>query len=247
MRRLDGLTVLVVDDDGDTRETVKLMLAGRGATVTTAASAAEARERIRLCKPHAVVSDVRMPREDGLALVRSQRSMSSDASDVAFVALSSYASPNERRRAREAGFNVFLSKPANAEAMAQGVAKALSSTSRVGAVKRRTSDTPPAAAAALVPDVDAAYPSFCRELGERTSTTERALPLASFRFRRLTEGSVVVELPGGRIIATFDRIPLEGRDQWRTEGAVGGLTPAEAHRVFAEWTRAGRRCTDGAS
>ena len=68
--RLDGLKVLVVDDDPDAREVVRRLLSGYRATVTTASSAAEALTSLDLQPPDILISDIGMPGEDGYALIR---------------------------------------------------------------------------------------------------------------------------------------------------------------------------------
>jgi signal transduction histidine kinase len=71
--QLAGLRILVVDDDVETRELLSRSLGELGATVVGAASAAEARLEVSRQRPDAIVSDIGMPGEDGLAFVRSHR------------------------------------------------------------------------------------------------------------------------------------------------------------------------------
>src|SRR5947199_1972449 len=67
---LNGVHVLVVDDDADARELVRLVLAGYGADVQTAASADEALAQIERDLPDVLVSDIGLPTEDGYSLIR---------------------------------------------------------------------------------------------------------------------------------------------------------------------------------
>jgi signal transduction histidine kinase/ActR/RegA family two-component response regulator len=111
---LDGIRVLVVEDHAVTREALELSLRAHGAVVLTAASAAEARETLVRERPHVVVSDVGMPREDGYTFVRKLRESESKAPGRArlpAIALTAYASPNDRALAIAAGFDSHFAKP----------------------------------------------------------------------------------------------------------------------------------------
>jgi signal transduction histidine kinase/CheY-like chemotaxis protein len=110
---LTGTHVLVVDDQDDARSLLEAMLQAAGATVTTAASAKEARQIIASERPHVLVSDIGMPGEDGYALIRSIR----DADDATHVdrlpsiAVTAYAREDDRLRAIHAGYDRHVTKP----------------------------------------------------------------------------------------------------------------------------------------
>jgi PAS domain S-box-containing protein len=106
---LEGLGVLVVDDDAETRESLALLLKFRGALVSDAASVEEALERCARQPPDVVVTDISMPEQDGYALV--DRLRAGGARRPIVVALTGYASPSDRARAVEAGFDAHVSKP----------------------------------------------------------------------------------------------------------------------------------------
>ncbi|MFN2571813.1 MAG: ATP-binding protein [Gemmatimonadales bacterium] len=109
---LNGMRVLVVDDDRDTREPLVEMLSGAGAVVRAAGSAAEAMEMFEEFRPHVVVSDIGMPHEDGLSLMRSIRALGSErGGDVRALALTAMAAVKDREEALAAGFNMHLAKP----------------------------------------------------------------------------------------------------------------------------------------
>jgi CheY-like chemotaxis protein/two-component sensor histidine kinase len=110
--RLDGLAVVVVDDEPDARELVAAMLTAAGARVTVAASAAEALEAIARSAPDVLVSDVGMPGEDGYDLIRKVRAAGAPLARLPAVALTAYASGEDARRAVLAGFHTHLPKPA---------------------------------------------------------------------------------------------------------------------------------------
>ena len=109
---LDGLRVLVVDDEGDVRELVATILRQSGAAVTAVRSAAEALEAFATTMPNILVSDIEMPGEDGYSLIRKLRAGAiPQARNVPAIALSAYAGPGDRMRALDAGFQLHISKP----------------------------------------------------------------------------------------------------------------------------------------
>ena len=109
---LDGIRILVVDDDADAREPIERILTRARAAVVTANSAAEARAILRRERFDLLVSDVGMPVEDGCELIRSIRALpSSEGGDVQAVALTAYARPEDRQRALRAGFQMHIAKP----------------------------------------------------------------------------------------------------------------------------------------
>ena len=109
---LRGLSVLVVDDNADDREFVRTSLEHFGAVVRTAASAHEARERFRSDRPDVVVSDLMMPNEDGLELIRQIRAMDERSGhSTPAAALSGLARTEDRRRALNAGYQMHVTKP----------------------------------------------------------------------------------------------------------------------------------------
>ena len=110
--RLDDIRVLVVDDDVDGRALTSLLLTQAGAIVTTAATVREALEMIESERPDALVSDLRLPDEDGYAFIRQIRQ--SEAEHGGFlpaVALTGYARTEDRTRALAAGFQAHVTKP----------------------------------------------------------------------------------------------------------------------------------------
>jgi CheY-like chemotaxis protein len=111
MARLDGIRVLVVDDEPDAREVLGTILGAAGATVELAGSAKAALESLASFAPDVLVSDVGMPGEDGYALIRRVRESASRFARVPAVALTAYASPEDARQAVLAGFDTHLAKP----------------------------------------------------------------------------------------------------------------------------------------
>jgi len=109
---LAGRRILVVDDEEDGREMLKLLLEEHGARVTTAASTAEALRLLATERPELLVSDIGMPGEDGYALISRVRALpASQGGQVAAVALTAYARVEDRTRALSTGFDMHVSKP----------------------------------------------------------------------------------------------------------------------------------------
>jgi CheY-like chemotaxis protein len=127
---LDGVRVLVVDDDTDTREFLTFMLEQYGAEAIAAASAQEAFERIPQVRPDVLVSDIGMPFEDGYSLLSKVRGLdATQGGETPAVALTAYAREEDRTQALSAGFQMHLAKPVEPEELANVVAKLATRTS----------------------------------------------------------------------------------------------------------------------
>jgi CheY-like chemotaxis protein len=120
---LDGITVLIVDDDGDTRALLRTMLEGCGATVRAAGSAREALSAISSATPDVLICDIGMPGQDGYELIRQVRQLpGTPRGPIPAVALTAYARREDAGRAIEAGYQLHLAKPVDPLALAQVVA-----------------------------------------------------------------------------------------------------------------------------
>jgi CheY-like chemotaxis protein len=108
---LEGLRVLAVDDDPDTLDVVAELLTLRGAFVVPAPSAAAALEALERFHPDVLVSDIGMPERDGYDLIRDIRGLGCSSEELPAVAVTAFTSPEDRRRALAAGFQVHLAKP----------------------------------------------------------------------------------------------------------------------------------------
>jgi CheY-like chemotaxis protein len=109
---LEGLHVLLVEDDQDTRELVKTILERCGAGVTAVASADEALTTLERKKPDVLISDIGMPGRNGYEFIKEIRALKPERGGrVPAVALTAYAGAKDRRRALLAGFQVHLAKP----------------------------------------------------------------------------------------------------------------------------------------
>ena len=126
--RLDGLKVLVVDDERDTRELLKIGLGHCGAIVTAVGSTQEALAAIERERPDLLISDIGMPEEDGYDLIRRVRALPSDSGGrIPAIALTAYARTEDRMRALRTGYQMHVAKPVE---LAELVAVAASLTQR---------------------------------------------------------------------------------------------------------------------
>jgi len=121
---LQGVSVLLVDDDADSREVEALVMAGYGAEVRGARSVDEACTLLRKQVPDVLVADLSMPEKDGFDLIRRIR-QDEDACVRALpaIALSALASAEDRTRAIVSGFDLHLSKPVEPPALVEAVAR----------------------------------------------------------------------------------------------------------------------------
>jgi CheY-like chemotaxis protein len=108
---LAGLRVLAVDDDPDSLELMAELFSMRGAEVRTVTSAAAALTVLEAFEPDVLVSDISMPGRDGYDLIRDVRNLGRSAEDLPAVAVTALASPEDRRRALAAGYQVHMPKP----------------------------------------------------------------------------------------------------------------------------------------
>ena len=112
---LDGVAVLLVDDDADFADAVRSALASRGADVRVAGSAPAALVEVDRSTPDVIVSDIGMQSEDGYALAAAVRAREDGARDVPMIALTAYATVEDRIRIFSAGFQAHLAKPIDPE------------------------------------------------------------------------------------------------------------------------------------
>ena len=109
---LNGIRLLLVEDNDDSREMLKVMFQQYAVDVTAVASAAEALEAIKQIKPDILISDVGLPGEDGYALIRKIRQLPPEQGGlVPAIALTGYASLQDRARAFEVGYQEHTAKP----------------------------------------------------------------------------------------------------------------------------------------
>jgi CheY-like chemotaxis protein len=109
---LDGVRVLVADDDREGVGLVEAILARAGAEVRTCLAAPEALDLLRRWRPDVLVSDIEMPGEDGYSLIRKVRALSAaEGGKTPAIALTAYGRAQDRQRTLAAGYSMHVPKP----------------------------------------------------------------------------------------------------------------------------------------
>ena len=130
LQLLQGIKVLVVDDEYDSRELLAMILTRCGSDVRCSDSAANAIEAFNEWHPDLLVSDIGMPFEDGYSLIQKVRSLDSTyARRVPAVALTAYATDEDRMQALSAGFQMHVAKPIEPESFVTSLASVLANGS----------------------------------------------------------------------------------------------------------------------
>jgi CheY-like chemotaxis protein len=114
--RLDGICVLLIDDDPQVRDALGLLLKRLGTRLLFAGSADEARSILGEQRPDVILCDIGMPHEDGFSFLRKLRA--SEQRKIPAVALTAYAAAADRRRSAEVGFDAHVAKPVELRSLA---------------------------------------------------------------------------------------------------------------------------------
>jgi len=118
-RGIEGVRVLLVEDDADTREAYVAMLGHLGAVVRGEASAADAMAALEEFSPQVILSDAAMPGEDGFGFIEKvRRRRPEQGGQVPAAAITALASDEHRQRALQAGFQMHVAKPIDAARLA---------------------------------------------------------------------------------------------------------------------------------
>jgi len=129
MHMLTGLSntrILVVDDDADTCDLLKLVLERAGAEVVPAGSVDAAVDLFRHAPPHVIVSDIRLRSSDGFELMKAIRENNKEYRGYTpAVAVTGFSSPGDKERALAAGFNAYVVKPFDPEEIVQTIERVL--------------------------------------------------------------------------------------------------------------------------
>jgi PAS domain S-box-containing protein len=120
---LEGLRVLLVEDEPDSREMLVVVLTQCGAEVRAVSNAADALSQLESWRPDVLISDIEMPGEDGYTLIRKVRNLPPDrGGKIPAAALTAYARAEDRMRALLAGFHLHVPKPVEPAELAAVVA-----------------------------------------------------------------------------------------------------------------------------
>lgn len=123
---LNGVKVLVVDDEADSRDLLMTILQQCGSDVRCTESAAAAMQTFHEWNPDLLVSDIGMPNEDGYSLIRKLRELGSDRGrEIPAMALTAYATDEDRLQALSAGFQIHIAKPIEPENFVASLASIL--------------------------------------------------------------------------------------------------------------------------
>ena len=121
---LEGVRVLIVDDDADTRNILHWMVTQAGAATEVVASGADALTALREANHDLLLSDIAMPGLDGHQLIRHVRAMPDGrVQQIPAIALTAFASKDDAARARAAGFDTHLAKPVDPAELVQAIAR----------------------------------------------------------------------------------------------------------------------------
>jgi signal transduction histidine kinase/integral membrane sensor domain MASE1/CheY-like chemotaxis protein len=118
---LNGLRVLLVEDEPDAREFILLTLQVSGATVQAVDTAQRALSEFHSFNPHVLVSDVGLPVESGYDLIRKVRALPDNFSRIPALALTAFASEKDRKQALAAGFQIHLAKPVDPDLLIDAI------------------------------------------------------------------------------------------------------------------------------
>lgn len=128
-KQIGNLRVLVVDDDKDSRDLLLFYLEQLGAKVKQVANAKAAIEELTLFKPEIILSDIFMPKENGLWLINQLRTLEKTSHNhLPAIAITAAAQTNDREKILAAGYDGYLSKPFLLENLATLIAKLVNST-----------------------------------------------------------------------------------------------------------------------
>ncbi|MGH9881549.1 MAG: response regulator, partial [Pyrinomonadaceae bacterium] len=123
---LKGLRILVVDDESDSRELVTAILTRFGSDVKCTECAEEAIQAFKEWEPDVLVSDIGMPQEDGYSLIKKLRKLRTKrAKQLPAIALTAYATDEDRTRVLSAGFQMHVAKPIEAQVLVMSIAAAV--------------------------------------------------------------------------------------------------------------------------
>ncbi|MBV8378660.1 MAG: response regulator [Verrucomicrobia bacterium] len=135
---LTGCLILVIEDHKDTLEAIRLFLEYRRAKVLAATAGRDGLDLVARHRPEVIISDLSMPQMDGYELLEHVRELApEEGGDAPVIALTGLFDAEERRRALEAGFARFLTKPIDPDQLVDEICKVLESDGFTHPCQRR--------------------------------------------------------------------------------------------------------------
>jgi PAS domain S-box-containing protein len=125
---LEGVRVLVVEDEADSRDFLRQFLTAYGADVVVAASAAEALAAVPDAKPNVLVSDIGLPEMDGYELLQRMRRTDPSGGGIPAIAITAYARAEDRVLAFQSGYRLHFSKPVEPTQLVEAIARVVRSS-----------------------------------------------------------------------------------------------------------------------
>ncbi len=122
---LEGLRVLVVEDNEDTQLLLTFLLEDSGADVAVTASAYEALAVLEQTQPDILLCDIGLPEIDGCTLIRKIRAMSKQIKQIPAIALTAYSQETAEKEALASGFQAYFVKPIEPNKFVNSVANVL--------------------------------------------------------------------------------------------------------------------------
>jgi len=124
MSSLNGLRVLLVDDEPEARQIITTVIARTGASVQSCTSASEALSKLIEWRPDVLLSDIAMPEEDGYSFIGRVRALPKEkGGETPAAALTAYARDEDRRQALAAGYQMHIAKPISAPELVMMIAR----------------------------------------------------------------------------------------------------------------------------
>ena len=131
VRDLENVQIIIVDDEADSLELLRFVLASHGAKVTALNSAAEALRAIEKISPDLLISDISMAEMDGYDLIKRVRRLSSAKNKfLPAIAMTAYTGVEDRAAVLSAGFQMHIAKPIDIESVSSQIKQLLKTTQR---------------------------------------------------------------------------------------------------------------------
>lgn len=143
--KLDGVSVLFIDDNADARELLRMIFTARGATIRAYSTIDEALAALERERPDVIISDIEMPGGDGYELIRALRVREDPESRIPAIALTGFVSVEDRIRVLTSGFQLHVPKPVEPAELVTAVATLVTRRSKGSAELPSPPRTPPSA------------------------------------------------------------------------------------------------------